>query len=47
MATIRPLSINPTLINRTERRPRPTMNEIPRRWSHVHHTYPMIESRVM
>ncbi|CAF3125776.1 unnamed protein product [Rotaria socialis] len=44
--TARPLSIKPTLINLTEKR-KTLINEIPRRWSHVHYTYPMIESRVM
>ncbi len=46
MVTIRSLSINPTLINLNEKR-QILINEIPRRWSHVHYTYPMIESRVM
>lgn len=46
MTAIRPLSIKPTLINLTEKR-QTLINEIPRRWSHVHYTYPMIESRVM
>jgi len=46
MVTIRSLSINPTLINLNEKR-QILINEIPRRWSHVHYTYPMIESRVL
>ena len=46
MMTIRPLSINPTLIHFNEKRQR-SINEVPRRWSHVHYTYPMIESRVL
>ena len=46
MVTVRPLSINPTRIHFNEKR-QMLINEIPRRWSHVHYTYPMIESRVM
>ena len=46
MMIIRPLSINPTLIHFNEKRQR-SINEVPRRWSHVHYTYPMIESRVL
>ena len=44
--TVRPLSIKPSLINLNEKR-KALISEIPRRWSHVHYTYPMIESRVM
>jgi NADH dehydrogenase (ubiquinone) 1 alpha/beta subcomplex 1 len=47
ITTIRPLSIKPSLINFNEKHRRVLINEIPRRWSHVHYTYPMIESRVM
>ncbi|CAF0845228.1 unnamed protein product [Rotaria sordida] len=46
MITVRPLSIKPTLMNLNEKR-KLLINEIPRRWSHVHYTYPMIESRVL
>jgi acyl carrier protein len=46
MVTTRPLAIKSSLINLTEKR-KVLINEIPRRWSHVHYTYPMIESRVM
>ena len=46
IVTVCSLSINPTLIQFTEKRQR-IINEISRRWSHVHYTYPMIESPVM
>ena len=46
MVATRPLTIKSSLINLTEKR-QGLINEIPRRWSHVHYTYPMIESRVM
>jgi NADH dehydrogenase (ubiquinone) 1 alpha/beta subcomplex 1 len=46
MVTIRPLSINPILINLHEKR-QILINENARRWSHIHYTYPMIESRVL
>jgi NADH dehydrogenase (ubiquinone) 1 alpha/beta subcomplex 1 len=44
MLICRPLTLKPSLINFGEKR---KFNLIPRRWSHVHYTYPMIESRVM
>ena len=43
MVTIRSLSINPTLIHSREKR-QMLINEIPRDWSHVYYTCPMIES---
>lgn len=48
---IRPLTINLTLqnlnFNLVKSEKKWLINEIPRRWSHVHYTYPMIESRVL
>jgi NADH dehydrogenase (ubiquinone) 1 alpha/beta subcomplex 1, acyl-carrier protein len=46
LATMRPLSFQPTLIHLKEK-PKLFTNEIARRSSHVHYNYGMIESRVM
>ena len=46
MITAHPSSIKPTLINLREKR-FGLITEFPRRWSHVHYTYQMIESRVL
>ncbi|UJR17897.1 hypothetical protein I4U23_004796 [Adineta vaga] len=44
----RALSFKPTLVNLNEKhRQSSIINHIPCRFSHVHYTYPMIESRVM
>ena len=46
MVATSPLTIKSSLINLNEKR-KELINEVPRRWSHVHYTYSMIESRVM
>ena len=46
LSTVRPMSFNGSLLMRKDQ-PSVLINEVSRRWSHIHYTYPMIESRVM
>ena len=48
LSTVRPMSFDARLLKREDQpRARVLINEVTRRWSHIHYTYPMIESRVM